>query len=94
MHKVGWVSWLEVGIGPMDGLIMVQKRPKMPQPFASENGNSIFSPERKKPKERHRLSGFFPDKPTQKNLKLRKPPKKPRLTKSTKKPSEEVHLPI
>ena len=42
------MSWLEVGIGPMDSLIKVQKSLKMPEPFPSENGNSIFSPERKK----------------------------------------------
>ena len=33
LHKVGWVSWLKVGIGPMDGLIIVQKTLKIPDPI-------------------------------------------------------------
>jgi len=41
------MSWLEVGIGPMDGPIMVLKSPKIPQPAPSENGNR-FSPGTKK----------------------------------------------
>ena len=48
-HKVGWMSCLEVGIGPMDGPMLSTEVLRLPEPFASENGNSIFSPERKKP---------------------------------------------
>ena len=42
VHKVGWECWLDRIIKSMDGLIIVQKTLKIPDPTPNKNGNSMF----------------------------------------------------